>query len=610
MQTLNTPDYIVIGMMLALSFGIGVFFAVRSKNTRETYLLGNRQMGVFSVAISMFVTTQSAVSLLGYPAEIYTYGTMIIYLFISRSFTYLAGVYTCLPLLYPLRIVSIFEYLGRRFDSTAVRIYGTFLGMLQTVIYMAVALFSPALALQVSAGIPLWMSIVIVGLVGTVYTSIGGIQGVVWTDVLQSVFMLGGMVLVIVLSIGRIGTLQKVWEINHQEGRIQFDELSPDPRVRHTVWGLFLGGFFNWYVNMFNQATMQRMCAIRSMKGSKIAFLLNIPMLLIYGVLLVITGLQLAAYVFTTQCDPYEAGYITNRNQMMPYFVLDILGSYPGLAGLYMSSLFSGALSTLSSGINALAANTVADILVVPLRRSSERTSTIIAKLAVCFYGLLAIGMAYMIRSLQGPITQMTHAVWGAGGGPVLGMFFLGAVFPKANKVGALCGGISALLVTVTLSILQELHGVKPTTLNPAPLDACPGESYLEANSTMAFTTPKILNTTFPQDYILNSHHEGLSAVPFYLYDVSYVWYGFIGFLVVLVVGVVTSWITASRYPQTVDPQLLFPFARRLWKLSSTSGMQLTPLPGNETYVPSRKNSHDETLPVPFNTATRTPQQV
>ncbi|XP_046379091.2 sodium-coupled monocarboxylate transporter 1-like [Haliotis rufescens] len=585
MQTLNTPDYIVMGVMLALSFGIGVFFAVRSKNTRETYLMGNREMGVFSVAISMFVTLQSAVSLLGYPSEIYTYGTMVTYVFIGHSLSYVACVYTCLPLLYPLRIVSIYEYLGRRFDSAAVRMFGTFLGMIQTVLYMTVALFSPALALQTSAGIPLWMSIVIVGLVGTIYTSIGGIKSVVWTDVLQSVFMFGGMVVVIVLSMGRIGTLQKVWEINHQEGRVQFDELSPDPRVRHTVWGLLLGGFFNWYINMFNQSTMQRMCAIRSMKRSKIALLLNIPMLLIYSVLLVTTGLQLVAYFFTTQCDPYEAGYITNRNQMMPYYVLDILGSYPTLAGLYMSSLFSGALSSLSSGINALAANTVEDVLVVPLRGASERTCTIVAKLAVCFYGVLTIGLAYLIRSVPGPVTQMIQAFEGTTGGPLLGMFFLGAVFPKANKVGALCGGISALVVNVSISILQNLYGVKPTPLHSAPLDACTGE----ANSTMAFTTPKFLNKTFPQNEIQNSLHEGLSAVPFYLYDVSYMWYGFIGFLVALVVGVVTSWITASRYPQTQDPQLLFPFARRLWKLSGSSGIQLT-APDNQQHGGSIKS--------------------
>ncbi|XP_046560454.1 sodium-coupled monocarboxylate transporter 1-like [Haliotis rubra] len=478
---------------------------------------------------------------------------------------------------------------------------GTFFGMLQTVIYMAVALFSPALALQTCAGIPLWMSIVIVGLVGTVYTSIGGIKSVVWTDVVQSVFMFGGMVLVIVLSMGRIGTLQEVWEINLHEERIQFNELSPDPRVRHSVWGICLGGFFNWYVNMFIQSTMQRMCAIRSMKGASIAFLLNIPMLLLYGVLLVITGLFLVAYYFTTKCDPYEAGHITNRNQMMPFFVLDVLSTYPGLAGLYMSALFSGALSSLSSGINALAANTVEDVLAVPLRRASERTSTIVAKVAVCFYGLLAIGLAYLIRSLQGPVTQMIQAVDGAAGGPLLGMFFLGAVFPKANKVGALCGGISALAVTVSISVLQKQHGVATAPLHPAPLDACAVESY-QANSTMTFTTLELPNTTFPQDDIQISHPNTLSDVPFHLYDVSYMWYGFIGFLVAMVVGVITSLITASRYPQSLDPQLLFPFARRLWKVSGTSGVQLTPLPGNETYIPSQKHSQEETVPT-FNTA-------
>ncbi len=109
MALLSIADYVVLGGMLALSLGIGVYFAIKSKNTREGYLLGNRQMGVVSVSISMFVTLQSAVSLLGFPSEIYTHGTMILYIFIAYSLTYVVGVYTCLPLLYPLHITSIYE---------------------------------------------------------------------------------------------------------------------------------------------------------------------------------------------------------------------------------------------------------------------------------------------------------------------------------------------------------------------------------------------------------------------------------------------------------------------------------------------------------------------
>lgn len=108
-ETLGTVDYVVLCIMLGISLGIGIFFAIREKDTKEGYLLGNRQMGAFSVAVSMFVTLSSAISLLGVPAEIYTFGSMMMYQYVSMTSVYIVGMYTCLPLMYPLGITSVYE---------------------------------------------------------------------------------------------------------------------------------------------------------------------------------------------------------------------------------------------------------------------------------------------------------------------------------------------------------------------------------------------------------------------------------------------------------------------------------------------------------------------
>ncbi|XP_046560465.1 sodium-coupled monocarboxylate transporter 1-like [Haliotis rubra] len=394
-------------------------------------------MGVFSTAVSMFVTLQSAITLLGVPADVYTYGTMYAYIYVGSVLSYICGVYTCLPLLYPLKITSVYEYLGMRFDSNAVRLLGTCIGMLQTLVYMAIALLSPGLALQAVAGLPLWLSIVIVGIVGTIYTSIGGIKSVVWTDVFQSTVMLGGMLTAIVLGIMKAGGVTTVARVAQEEGRLQFNEFDPDPRVRHTVWGLVIGGFFNWYVSLFSQSMVQRISAIPTPKGAKVAYLLNVPMVIVYGILLTTTGLALYGFFHQLGCDPHEAGYVSNRNQLMPFFMMNLLSSYPGVTGLYMSTLFSGALSTLSSGINGLAANTVEDILRPCLQRNrtSDYAVTILAKVLVFVYGILAIGLAYAADSMKGPVSQSSLAAFGATGGPVLGMFLLGALIPWCNKM-------------------------------------------------------------------------------------------------------------------------------------------------------------------------------
>ncbi|XP_067657594.1 sodium-dependent multivitamin transporter-like [Haliotis asinina] len=560
-QVLAASDYAVLGTVLSISLGIGVYFSIRGNNTKDGYLLGNRHMGIFSMAISMFVTLQSAITLLGVPAEVYTYGTMYGYIYVGIALSYICGVYTCLPLLYPLRITSVYEYLGMRFESNAVRLLGTCIGMLQTLVYMAIALLSPGLALQAVAGLPLWLSIVIVGIVGTIYTSIGGIKSVVWTDVFQSTVMLGGMITAIVLGITKAGGVLTVARVAQEEGRLQFNEFDPDPRVRHTVWGLVIGGFFNWYVSLFSQSMVQRIFAIPTPNGAKVAYLLNVPMVIVYGVLLTITGLALYGFFHQLGCDPHEAGYVSNKNQLMPFFMMNLLSSYPGMTGLYMSTLFSGALSTLSSGINGLAANTVEDILRPCLQRNrtSDYAVTILAKVLVFIYGMLAIGLAYAADAMKGPVSQSSLAAFGATGGPVLGMFLLGALIPWSNKMGVLIGGSTALVLNMYLSINGQLYGHHAPQLHPAPTYACGNSSELHNGSMCRNFT--ILTTMVPP--------ESKTASAFRVYDLSYCWYGTTGMLIVIVVGVGVSLITGRRDPGTLDPQLVFPVIRKLCNLRS-----------------------------------------
>ncbi|XP_041370243.1 sodium-coupled monocarboxylate transporter 2-like isoform X2 [Gigantopelta aegis] len=443
--------------------------------------------------------------------------------------------------------------------------------MLQTISYMAICLLSPALALQAAAGIELWLSVVVVGIVGTIYTSLGGIKSVVWTDTFQTVIIFVGMVAILVKGLMEVGGVKNMFEIANSQGRIIFDDVRVDPRVRHTLWSLTLGAFFNWFVNSFNQSTVQRLSSLRTMRAAKIAFFLNGPLCIVYGSILCFSGILVFSYFFAKGCDPYEAGLIENRNQVMPYFVMDVLAVLPGMAGLYISTLFSGALSTFSSGINALAANTVEDLLGYPIAKFKlkESTATLIAKLFVIVYGLLTIGLAYLAKSLHGPVTQMANSAMGACGGPVLGIFLLGAIFPWANKHGALYGCLAAIIFNMWMAIGGQIYGSPPVPLPPAPTYGC------EGNITM------VMNTTGSQEYTLSSittstvspqtNLSSLSIVherPLFIYEVSYLWYGLSGVVISMVIGSILSLATGKYDVTRLDPRLLFPFARKIWKIN------------------------------------------
>ncbi|XP_069118834.1 sodium-coupled monocarboxylate transporter 1-like [Argopecten irradians] len=541
----HIADYIVIAVFLLVCMGIGVYngYQTNKNPTLENYFLGNRRLTLLPVTLSLFVTFASAISLMGVPAEVYVYGIRGAYIGLAYFISVLIASVTVVPLLYPLHLNSTYEYLQIRFRSKGVRTLGTMIGMLQTIAYMGVTLYAPALALQIVAGIPLWLSIVVIGLVGTIYTAIGGIKSVVWTDAFQFVMIFIGLIAVTVKGSMLMGTRYSVVEIATRGGRLEFGNFDPDPRARHTVWGMCIGLTFAFIPNWCNQSSVQRISSLRSLRSARIAFWMMGPIVIAYFIFLGYLGILLYSYYNTLECDPVKAGFLSNFNQLMPYFVLDVLRSLPGFSGIYISCLFSGALSTLSSGINSLAANTVEDILGDRVKKSNVISQTTAAKLFVMLYGVLVVGLAYAINFMSGSITQMALSVFGACGGPLAGLFFLGGMVRKANWKGAIIGSILTLGFNIWMVVAAQMNGNKPVKLAQNPTSGCfprnvtTGSSDFSMYNYSTSMNPIVDNATSA----FTSDTQASSDDGFFLYNVSYVWYGFIGFFLTLIIGTIVS---------------------------------------------------------------------
>ncbi|BFZ08570.1 hypothetical protein BsWGS_11608 [Bradybaena similaris] len=566
--SLQVTDYIVLAFILLVSLGIGVLFAVtdfRNVN-RVEYLLGGRRMFMLPVALSIYATFTSGISLLGSPAEFYLYGEMPSVYSIGISFGYLLAMLVIVPMMYPLRLTSLYTYLQLRFESASVRMLAVAVGMLQTLCYMAVAVLSSALALQATAELPLWLSVGIVGLIGAVYTAIGGIKSVVWTDAFQTVVMLVGLLTIIVKGYSIVGGGKAVLKIVKESGRFAFNDISFDPRATFTWWSATFGVCVWWLSTICNQSSLQRISSMKSLAAAKGAFLFNSVFNIIHGSIMIAISMMTYAYFVHIGCDPFQAGQIKSANQLSPYFVMHALSDVPAIGGVYLSMIFSGSLSTFSSGINALAANTVEDILSKPLQKVEESTATVITKVLVFLYGILIIGLAYGANSLQGSVSQMLIASTGSLGGPILGIFILGALFPWTNKYGAFCGGVTALLVNVWLAIGSEINGRKYKSLSLPPVDMCfvnsTVRSYTSNTSSNAvsyataiFTKAVTINPTLSQP-----SHSG-----FFLYEISFEWYSIIGVCVCLSLGTAVSYFTRSYSKSIAEERYLFPFVRRFW---------------------------------------------
>ncbi|XP_045187276.2 sodium-coupled monocarboxylate transporter 2-like [Mercenaria mercenaria] len=565
-------DYVVMALFLVISSIIGVYYGFfKKQSTTEDYLLGGRQMHLFPVALSLLVTYQSAISVLGVPVEVYLYNIMMFYMYIAIGIANFMQATLIVPLMYPLRLTSTYEYLGLRFRSRSVQLLGTVIGMLQTLLYMSVVLLAPALALEAVAGVPLWLSIIIIGFIGTVYTSIGGMRTVIWTDVFQFIVLYGGLTVILVMGGLKIGSFTKIFELAYAGKRTAFNEISVDPRVRHTVWGLLIGGIFQWLPNCCNQSAVQRICSMKSARDAKISTYLSIPLMLIYGLILSMTGLLLYAYFVNEECGPIAAGKIGNANQLMPYFVMHVLNDVPGLGGIFIAALFSGALSSLSSGINAMAANTLQDILVNCLENITQKRKTLFAQLIVFVYGTLAVVMAYMARNLSGPVTQMALSAFGSAGGPVVGIFFLGAMFPQANWIGAFTGGIVSIAINMWIAMGSFIYGY-PAEKSPAvPTTGCFTNSSNHMNGT-SYMYGNIQNATHffvSESPVLTTTDVSVPTVSGHLviYDMSYTYFGLLGFLLTMIIGLTVSLLTGKEKHHKVEADYIFPCLRDFWKL-------------------------------------------
>ncbi|KAG7155606.1 Sodium-coupled monocarboxylate transporter 2-like 4, partial [Homarus americanus] len=255
--TLSWLDYGVFSLMLLLSLLVGVYFAIKSRNKgNDEFLVGGRSMTCLPMSMSLVVTYLSAVSLQGFPAETF-YHSMQPVLTKSSILAIPIAAAVFVPFYYELKIVSAYQYLEMRFNSVTTRRVASALFITQTLLYQAIVIYAPALALAAVTDFPMWLAILV-----------GGLKAVVWTDALQFVIVLGGLMTIVIMGVNEVGSLQKVWDINvkHKRAGLQIFNWSPDIFERHTVWGLSWSGFFGSIVTYgSSQTAIQRYSSMKSL---------------------------------------------------------------------------------------------------------------------------------------------------------------------------------------------------------------------------------------------------------------------------------------------------------------------------------------------------------
>uniref|UniRef100_A0A669CQ33 Solute carrier family 5 member 5 n=1 Tax=Oreochromis niloticus TaxID=8128 RepID=A0A669CQ33_ORENI len=508
-------DYAVFAAMLLVSMAIGLFHALKKRKreaSADDFFTGGRSMPAIPVGLSLCASFMSAVQVLGVPSEGFRYGFKFLYMCLGQSINSLLTAYLFLPVFFRLGITSTNQVLMTSWSLPRLFYEG-----------------------NKTTGLNIWASLFSTGLICTLYTTLGGIKAVVWTDVFQIIVMLFGFVAIYIQGTVLVGGPAQVLRIANNGSRINFNDFSFDPRHRYTFWSLSVGGALVW-LSMYgvNQAQVQRYISCRSERAAQWALFVNQV-----GLCLIVSSAAtcgIVMFAFYNTCDPLKSGRISKPDLLMPYFVLDIFQNYPGFPGLFLACAYSGTLSTASTSINAMAAVTMEDILHPYLLHMTQKKLMLVSRGLSLLYGAGCIMVAALSSLLNWGVLQGSFTVMGVVSGPLLGVFILGIFFPAANKLGAFTGILAGFCVSMWLAVGSTLYPPSEETMGVLPSLAGDCESINITQSSIPIKDQGLLN----------------------FYSMSYLYFGAMATSSVVLVGVIVSYATGRTKRENIKEGLLW----------------------------------------------------
>jgi len=442
-------DYAIFGIYLIASVLVGLLFVKEQKDIKS-YFLADRNMGFIVLSISILAALFSGISYLAIPGETYVYGIAFFLVIISFVIATPIATIFFLPFFYKSRFYTAYQYLEERF-SVLVRMMASSLFILRVLLWLALATYAPALALEQVTDLPLWFTILATGIITTIYTTLGGMKAVIWTDVMQFVVLVGGQIIILIVACmalpeGFVGALKT----GAEHGKFDIS-LSLDPTVRITLWSALIGGAFLNLVQMAtDQVSVQRYLTASSLREAKRALWMKLVLILPVLSIFYLTGLVLFAF-YLEKGNPMETGVIQKIDQILPYFVVTELPL--GLPGLLIGAVYAASMSTISAGLNSMTTATMVDFyyrLSPGSAQSSDEKQLRLARYLTVMYGALVIVVAFQVDKL-GTVLEASNKAIGMVGGPLLGLFMLGMLSRRANTPGAVAGWVAgiALLIPV-----------------------------------------------------------------------------------------------------------------------------------------------------------------
>ncbi len=449
-QTLHPIDYLVVLLSLVMSIGVGLYFA-RRQNSTTTYFSAGGTIPSWAVGISILATLISSVTFLAYPGEGYSSNWIRLVQGLMVPLVLICIVWFVVPLFRNVIGLSAYEYFEKRFGFFA-RLYGSFGFVLAHFSKMGTVFFLLALALSNIMGVNTYLIIWVLGVAVIILTLLGGIEAVIWLDVIQGFMLIGGGLLCLgVLLFGQPGGPVAVVSYAWERGKMSMGPFDLDFTHLTFVVMALNGVFYAIQKYGTDQTIVQRYLTAKSTREAVRAALLGVFLSVPVWALFMFIGTALYSYYDLTAAALPPG---TRADAVFPYFIMTQLPT--GVTGLILAALMAAAISSLDSDLNCLAAVGVEDYYIRLRPGSTDAERLRMGKILVAVAGLGAIGVASLyVRAGNKGVLGIVFTLYAIFSGGIAGMFLLGLFSRRANKQG-LYVGIAACVVFTAYALLTS----------------------------------------------------------------------------------------------------------------------------------------------------------
>lgn len=453
-------DWAVVAAYVIGTTIVGHSLKGKQHSTRD-FFLGGRNLPWYAVSASTIATTISAVTFIGVPATVYAADGSFVYLQLA-----LGGIIArilvarfLVPLYYEKEFYSPYEYMTDRLGPTVGRITaGMF--FLGGILGQGVRVYATALVLEIITGWSMIQSIAVIAMFAVLWTWMGGIAAVIWTDFVQFFILLaGGIAALIFVTNGLPEHWETLISVGQQAGKFNTFDFSTDPRVAFTFWAALIAmPFQNVAVYGTDHLFVQRLLCCRNQREAQKAVLWSTLGELVPALMLMVGVGLFAFYEYNPLADNLAALVAEKGDRIFPVFIISEIPT--GLKGLLIAATLSAAISSLDSILAALSQISLTMFykpFIEP--EADEKRLLKVSRSLVIFWGAVLAFMAWQFSATELDLITLAFSMTTYTWGPMLGLFLLSMVAPRYR--------VANIAFSVVLSIFIVLLINEPGILNP-----------------------------------------------------------------------------------------------------------------------------------------------